>query len=711
MALAPCARECRGFVAADLPEWDTDPVVELPSGTVTFLFTDVEGSTRLWEEHPVAMQGALARHDEIVRSSVERRGGYVVKTTGDGFHAAFATASDAATAAIDAQLGLAAEPWSATGPLRVRMGLHTGTAEVRDGDYYGPALNRAARLMSAGHGGQIVVSGVTAGLCDGAFALVDLGEHRLRDLSRAERVWQIDLDGERFPPLRSLNNLPGNLPVQLTEFVGRAHEVAAVANALEAHRVVTLTGVGGVGKTRLALQAAAEFSDRFHHGTWFCDLAPIASPDGVVGAIADALGIDTGTAAPDDVLAAALRHHTSLLVVDNCEHVLEEAARIIEKVVRSCPEVSVLATSREGLGAPGEQILVVPSLGVPAADQPVAVMVDAESVRLFVDRARAVRAGLDLDDRTIGAIADICRRLDGIPLAIELAAARMQSMSAAEVDERLDQRFRLLTRGGRAALGRHHTLQTTVDWSYQLLEEGERTVLARSSVFAGGFTLAAAEHVVATDGVDPFEVLDVLGSLVRRSMLVADEIDGTTRYRLLETIRQFGADRLEEGGDAEAARGCAARLVSFVPRRLLFRPAWARRRRLGAPLGTRARQLAYRDRVRDRGGGSRRARRPLRLDPCAAALRDPYRQRVRARRARCAPRDRRTRPHGDRRPALARRVRPVSAGRLRIRDANWTARVGNRRTARVEQARLPMGLRLRRSLFRGRLRDRASSGA
>ena len=314
-----------------------------------------------------------------------------------------------------------------------------------------------------------------------------------------------------------------------------------------------------MGKTRLALQVAGEFAERFRHGPWFCDLAPVTTPDGVVGAIADALGIDVGTATPDQALATWLRHHQALLVVDNCEHVLDEAARIVEHLVRACPEVSVLATSREGLGAPGEQILTVRSLGLPAVGAASAAMVETEAVRLFLDRARSVRSELALDDGTVAAVGEICRRLDGIPLAIELAAARMQSMSAVEINERLDQRFRLLTRGSRVALGRQHTLQTTVDWSYQLLDDGERTVLARSSIFAGGFTLAAAERVVATDHIDRFDVLDLLDSLVRRSMLVADERDGATRYRLLETIRQFGADRLEEAGDAEAARAAHLR--------------------------------------------------------------------------------------------------------------------------------------------------------
>lgn len=526
---------------------------ELPAGTVTFLFTDIEGSTRLWEEHPTAMQSALARHDAILSAAVDAHHGALVKKRGDGIHAVFPTAHDALAAAVAMQRNLAEEQFADIGTLRIRIGAHTCEAELRDGDYYGSGVNRAARLEGIAHGGQIVMSTVTADLSDGRFTLVDLGEHRLRDLTRAERVWQVDLDGERFPSLRSLDNLPGNLPVQLTEFVGRADDIAQVVEAIGIQRVVTLTGVGGVGKTRLALQVAADVADRFPHGTWFVDLAPVASADDVLPATATALGVDPAGDTEAALTAALVKQHR-LLVIDNCEHVLEEAARMVETLVRSCPDVAVLATSREGLGAPGERILTVRSLGLPPVDAATTAVVETEAVRLFVDRARSVRADLPLDERTVAAIAEVCRRLDGIPLAIELAAARVQSMSAAEISERLDQRFRLLTRGSRAALGRQHTLQTTVDWSYQLLDEGERAVLTRASVFAGGFTLSAAEHVVTTDDGDRFAVLDRLDSLVRRSMLEAGEHDGVTRYRLLETIRQFAAERLEADGHADATR-------------------------------------------------------------------------------------------------------------------------------------------------------------
>ncbi len=525
-------------------------------GVVTFLFTDIEGSTRLWEQAPGSMRVALGRHDEIVRSAISSFGGRVFSTMGDGVAAAFRDAAAALEAARRAQGALAEESWPAdVGVIKVRMGLHTGAAEERDDDYFGPAVNRAARLMAIAHGGQVVCSAITAGLGGTSVPLIDLGDHRLRDLSRAERVWQLDLGGAPFAPLRSLDNLPGNLPVQLSEFIGRVDDVAAVAKALDAHRIVTLTGVGGVGKTRLALHVAAEQADSFRDGAWFCDLASVTSDDGVAVAVGDALGIDTagaGTAA--NALVGRLRHHHSLLILDNCEHVLDAVATLVEQLARSCADVSILATSREGLAVEGEQILAVRSLRTPAAGEAPNEIVETAAARLFLARAQSVRSDLRLDQRSVEAIGEICRRLDGIPLALELAAARVQSLTPAEISERLDQRFRLLTRGGRSSLGRHHTLQATVDWSYELLEEVDRTALNWASTFAGGFTLTAAEHVVPRGEIEHHDVVDILDALVRRSMLVADEINGATRYRMLETIRQYGAERLEERGQVERAR-------------------------------------------------------------------------------------------------------------------------------------------------------------
>jgi len=530
---------------------------ELPTGTVTFLFTDLEGSTRLWEEHPEAMRAALARHDEILRNAVEKREGVVVKTTGDGIHAAFATAHDAVAAALGAQEALAAEDWTLPTPLRVRMGVHSGESEYRDGDYYGTAPNRAARLMSVANGGQVLVSLATSELVHDALpagvTLVDLGEHRLRDLSRPERVFQAGA-GE-FPPLRSLDAFPGNLPAQVTSFVGRDADLAEIAAAFDECRVLTLTGVGGVGKTRLALQVAAERLPRYPDGAWLVELGPIGDADAVVEVVAAALGIQQhqGSSLGESVIEA-LRTKQMLIVLDNCEHLLDAAADLVDAVVRSCPTVHVLATSREALDVPGERAKRLRSLPLPASSESTADLALNEAVRLFVDRAREVRSGFALDEATAPAVVQICRRLDGIPLALELAAARVASMQPADISTRLDERFRLLTGGRRTAVERHHTLRAAVDWSYDLLNDRERSVFDRLAVFAGGFTLDAAEHVVAGDGIDARDVLDLLETLVARSMVRLDESAAETRYELLETMRQYARERLEAGTDPDERR-------------------------------------------------------------------------------------------------------------------------------------------------------------
>jgi predicted ATPase/class 3 adenylate cyclase len=535
-------------------------MAELPSGTVTFLFTDVEGSTRLWEDHPDAMQAALARHDEIVRDAIESHRGYVVKTTGDGFHAAFATAHDGIAAAVAAQRALAGEAWGSTGPLRVRMGVHTGAATLRDGDYYGTALNRGARLMAVAHGGQVVCSQTTAdlardGLAEG-IALVDLGEHRLRDLGRAERVFQVDAGdvGATFGPLRSMDAYPGNLPLQVSSFVGRDGDLARVRDALDLSRVVTLTGVGGVGKTRLAMQVAADVLPRFPDGAWLCELAAVREPDRVVDTVAGVFRVSprpgVGLA---ESLVAFFRDQTILLVLDNCEHLLRPVAALVAMLEAGCPDLRVLATSREGLNVRGEQILVVPSLEIPDGTADVATLRECDGVRLFVDRARAQVETFTIDADNAEGVAQVCRRLDGVPLAIELAAARISAMSPAEIAERLDRRFRLLRGGERAAIERHQTLRAAVDWSYELLSEPEQRLLARVSVFAGGFTLDAVEEVCEGDPIDADDVVDLLTNLVARSLVVA-EPGARTRYRLLETIRQYGEERLAEAGEIDEVR-------------------------------------------------------------------------------------------------------------------------------------------------------------
>ena len=537
----------------------------LPTGTVTFLFTDIEGSTRLWEAHPDAMRSALARHDALLRQAVEDNHGYVVKTTGDGIHAAFATAPEALAAVLAAQRVLQAEGWEAQAPLSVRMGLHTGIAESRDGDYYGGVLNRAARLMAAGHGGQALLSAATQELVrdhlpDGA-RLRDLGRHRLKDLGRPEEVFQLlhpDLPAD-FPPLRSLDNpaLPNNLPQQVTSFVGRETQVAEVNAWLGKTRLLTLTGAGGAGKTRLALQVAADLLDGEGDGVWLVELAPLSDPALVPQAVADVLGIKEQAEQPiPRTLVDALRSKRLLLVLDNCEHLVAACASLAADLLRNCPGVHVLATSREALNVAGEQSYRVPSLTLPDPKQaPTGESLSQfEAVRLFIERAKAVQPAFAVTDANAPAVAQVCWRLDGIPLALELAAARVRSLAVEEVNARLDQRFRLLTGGFRTALPRQQTLRALIDWSYDLLTGTEKTLLRRLSVFAGGWTLAAAEGVCPAGGMEDWEVLEGLTGLVDKSLVVYGEQaeGGGDRYRLLETVRQYAQERLQESGEAKA---------------------------------------------------------------------------------------------------------------------------------------------------------------
>jgi predicted ATPase/class 3 adenylate cyclase len=537
-------------------------MTELPTGTVTFLFTDLESSTRLWEEHPDAMQGALARHDEILRDAIAAHNGHIVKMTGDGAHAAFTNAEEAVAAAVDAQRGLAAESWGAPRELRVRMGIHTGPAEARDGDYFGTAVNRAARLMSAANGGQIVVSLATGELVRDVLRddvrLNDLGEHRLRDLSRAERVFEITAPGlaDDFAPLRSLDAYATNLPIQLSSFVGRQADLIAVQKALTQSRVVTLTGVGGSGKTRLSIQAAAELLPEFPDGAWLCELAAAPDADVLAQIVAAALGVSQrpGTTLEGSILGF-LRNRTLLLALDNCEHLLDATGRLVEAVLHGCPDVRILTTSREGLAVDGERVLPLRSLPIPAPTADILDIAASDAVRLFAERAEAARPGFTVDATNAPAVAEICRRLDGMPLAIELAAARVASMRPVEIAALLDERFRLLTGGRRTAVERHQTLRATVDWSYSLLDERDRIVFDRLGVFAGSFDTAGATGVITADDVERWDVLDAIASLVAKSMLVDEEAsDGTTRYSMLETLRQYARERLDERGEGDIWR-------------------------------------------------------------------------------------------------------------------------------------------------------------
>jgi predicted ATPase len=507
------------------------------------------------------MRQALVRHDQVLGDAIGAHAGLVFSTSGDGFAAAFERAGEALAAAVEAQRGLAGVEWPAGTVVRVRMGLHTGEAEERGGDYFGGEVNRAARLMAVAHGGQIVCSQAMADLVWGGLvggvSLADLGVHRLRDLSVPVRVFQVvhpELPS-RFPSLRSLDSFPGNLPLQVSSFVGREQELARIGKLLEESRVVTLTGVGGVGKTRLALQMAGEVLPRFRDGVWLCELAAVRDPDRVTEAVAGVFRVTThpGMSWGESVVSF-LHDQTLLLVLDNCEHLLDAAAEVVELLDRSCPGVVILATSREPLGIMGEHVLGVRSLPTPARDSGLAEVARADAVRLFVDRAQAAKDDFALTESNAGTIRQLCERLDGVPLAIELAAARIPAMSPAELVRRLDRRFELLSGGRRRAVERHQTLRATIDWSYELCSEAERRLLARLSVFAGGCTLDAAEDVCGFDPLKADGVLDLLASLVGRSLVVADDTGPDTRYRLLETIRQYGEERLAETGETDVLR-------------------------------------------------------------------------------------------------------------------------------------------------------------
>jgi predicted ATPase len=489
------------------------------------------------------MRSALAAHDKLLRSAIEGHGGWLFKHTGDGVCAAFASPRSAVDAAVAAQRELR---------LPVRMGLATGEAELRDSDYFGTALNRAARVMATGHGGQILLANSTAVLLNGV-DLMDLGARRLRDVPTPVGVFQVRAPGlaTDFPPLRALDTSPGNLRRATSSLIGRESELDEVQAAVKAHRLVTLTGVGGVGKTRLALEVAGRLVDEFPDGVWFFELAAVTDPASVPDAVAAVLGItqQPGMSVSESV-AAALEGRMRLLVFDNCEHVRDAAADLVESILAQSATVRILATSREGLGIPDEQLWLVPSLDLGAG-------IDSAAVDLFVERARSVASGFSMATTDEASpVVEICRRLDGIPLAIELAASRMASMTASEVRDRLDQRFRLLV-GSRRGLSRHQTLRHAVAWSYDLLDDTERALLDRCSVFAGGFDLESACAVMGSG--DEFAILDLLDALVRKSLLVADRISGRTRFSMLETIRQFAEQQLVACGEASEIRAAHSR--------------------------------------------------------------------------------------------------------------------------------------------------------
>jgi predicted ATPase/class 3 adenylate cyclase len=516
-----------------------------PSGTVAFLFTDIEQSTRSWEDHTSAMEQVLSRHDAIIRSAIDERGGYVFSSSGDGFGAVFGDARDAADVAVSAQRALARERWSGDLGLRVRMGVHTGEAQERDANYFGPTVNRAARVMDAAHGGQILLSNAVAAIV-GSADLVDLGLHWLRDLPTRERLWHLVTDpAETFPPPRSLGSgAATNLPPTEEELLGRSGDFDAVRSLLAERRLLTIVGVGGIGKTRLALDVAASLLDEFDDGVWWCELAPV----GEEGAVAHAVGRILGARQhPGRTMAESVaefcRRRRVLLVLDNCEHVLDAAGELVEALANAAPQAFVLATSREAIGCRSEQTYPLASLGVEGDASP--------SFELFLRRAAEVMPHREWDADEKEAIRRICQRLDGMPLAIELAAGRVRSLSPVEIERRLGGAFRTL-RGGRRSLERHRTLAAAIDWSYYLLDDASASLFERLSVFAGGWDLQAAEAVCADAKlIDASQVADLIDALVVKSLVVADHGSrGTTRYRLLEPLRQYAEDRLAARGEA-----------------------------------------------------------------------------------------------------------------------------------------------------------------
>jgi len=518
----------------------------LPSGTVTFLFTDIEGSTRLWQDEPEAMTSANARHDAILREAIESNHGYIFQIVGDSFSAAFHNANDGLQAAITAQRALQTEEWGMTGVLKVRMGLHTGAAEIAtDGKYEGYATIAAAqRVMSVAHGGQMLLTQTTYDLVRDHLPkdihLRDMGEHHLKDLHAPTHLYQVSVPNlqQNFPPLKSADTLPSNLPTQLTSFIGREKEVAEIKDLLNASRLVTLTGSGGTGKTRLSIEVGLQLLASFPNGVWLIELAPLADPSQIIPTMTQVFGLQEHPFGPlPTLLMDYLRDKKILLILDNCEHLIQACAQLANDLLHQCTGLKILASSREALGIAGEVTYHTPSLA------------DAESTRLFVERARAVNPKFSLSDSNAASIAQICHRLDGIPLAIELAAARSKLLSAEQIAARLDDLFRLLVGGSRTALPRQQTLRALIDWSYDLLTDEEQRLLQFASVFVGGWTLDALEAVA-----DNLNTLELLEQLINKSLVVTEERDNEMRFFMLETIRQYAREKLFEAKQAAVAR-------------------------------------------------------------------------------------------------------------------------------------------------------------
>jgi len=535
-----------------------------PTGTVTFLFTDIQGSTKLWREHPEGMKRSHARHNKILQNAIETNNGYIFQVIGDAFCAAFHRAGDAVKAALQAQTELTSEAWGEA-VIKVRMGIHTGEAELKeDGQYNGyMTLSRTQRLMSAGHGGQVLVSAATEQLASGSIPMGvlfnDLGERRLKDMPTPERIYQLAAEGlpSDFPPLNTLEGAPNNLPAALTSFVGRGKEIAEVKRLLANTHLLTLTGPGGTGKSRLALQTAGDLLNQFPHGVWLVELAPITDSSQIGNAILFALNLPSEAHRPAiDMLCDVLRERELLIILDNCEHLVEASSAVASRLLQASPRLRILATSREALGIAGESIFRVPSLDLPDMTMPCTLesLYQHEAALLFIERAVAALPIFSATNENAPAIAQICSRLDGVPLALELAAAKVRALSVDQIAKRLDDRFRLLTGGNRTALERHQTLRATLDWSHNLLPEAEQTLFRRLSVFVNGWTLEAAEEVCYDEKLRQEDIFLHLEQLVNKSLVTADEWKAEKRYRMLETMRQYAGEKLIDAGESTALR-------------------------------------------------------------------------------------------------------------------------------------------------------------
>jgi predicted ATPase/class 3 adenylate cyclase len=536
----------------------------LPSGTVTFLFTDIEGSTKLAQEHPATWESLRARHHAILREAIESHNGYIFQIIGDAFCAAFHTAGDALRAAVKSQIDLDAENWN-DAPIKVRMGIHTGKAEVQEkGEYHGfLTMSRVQRLLSASHGGQVLLSLATEELIRDELpenvSLCDMGEKRLKDLTRSEHIHQLVISNlpAEFPPLKTLDAYRHNLPAQMTSFIGREKEMAEIAQAIREHRLVTLTGVGGTGKTRLALQVAANLLDQFPDGVWFVELAPVSDPELIPQTILATFGISEQQGRTIlQILTDYFGERSLLIVLDNCEHLIDASAKLADSLLNKAHSLKFLVTSREALGVKGEATWHVPSLSLPDLKHLPSIenLTQYEAVRLFIERAILVQPNFTVTNDNASFVAQICTRLDGIPLAIELATSRVKALSVEQISKRLDDRFHLLTGGARTSLPRQQTLRATIDWSYNLLSNQEKTLFRRLAVFVSGWRLEAAEIVCGGEGIESEQILDLLSQLVNKSLVTVENVGDESRYHRLETIRQYAREKLLDSGESETIR-------------------------------------------------------------------------------------------------------------------------------------------------------------